>query len=169
MRRSQRSLALTTAPLAFLSVFVLSAAGGEPKDYLKDGKLKEKIEVLQLHGGFAGMTGTYFTIEPDGSWATGPVLPKRETRGDPKAKGKLTADQLAELAKALARHDLATLPSHGETTVNPAVVRVRFGDKVSELQPKPGKASEDEDKAVRARYAGIVEAVTGLLKDPKAE
>jgi len=165
----RRSVRLVAALLTVFGVSLASAAAGEAGDYLKDGRLKDRIEVIDLQGGFAGLTGTYYAIEPDGSWSTGPILPPKEKRGEPKAKGKLTADQLAELAKDFARYDLAGLPSHGETTVNPKVVRVRFGDKVSELQPKPGKSTAEEDRAIRARYAGIAQAVTRACKDAKAE
>ena len=133
--------------------------------YVKDGKLTAKVEVLELQGGFAGFTGTYCTIEPDGSWATGPVLP-RDKRGEPTAKGKLTAEQIKGLAKAFAANDLANLPSHGMTETNPKVVAISFGRKKSELQPKPAGKPE-EDKAIRARYAGIVDAVKAATKGGK--
>ena len=47
------------------------------------------------------------------------------------------------------------------------VIKVCFGKRVSELQPKPGKSSEEEDKVIRARYDGIVCAVKTLCKEPK--
>src|SRR5262245_23898328 len=102
-------------PLCLLSTALavcglsLVRAGDQPEHYLKDGKLKDRIEVRQLQGGVAGFTGTYYAIEADGSWSTGPVLPPKEEKGEPKAQGKLTREQLAELAKDLARHELAHL------------------------------------------------------------
>ncbi len=142
-------------------------ADEKPGDYLKDGKLKEAVEVRKLQGGFAGFTSTYCRIEPDGSWSTGAVLPRDKVQE--KAKGKLTAEQLAGLAKEFAKFDLAHLPNHGEAVTNPKVVRVRFGMATSELQPKPGKATPEEDKAVRARYDGIAQAVKAVCKEPKKD
>src|SRR5436190_898826 len=155
-------------PLSFIligsSLSIAPAAQPTAGSYLKDGKLKERIEVRELQGGFAGFTGTYYEIEPDGSWATGPVLPPQSRRGDPTAKGKLTADQLAQLAKEFARLDLANLPSHGESVTNPKIMRVYFGTRMVELQPNPGKASPEQDKAIRARYDGIFQAVKAACK-----
>jgi len=145
----------------------LARAGERAGDYLKDGKLKERVEVLQLQGGVAGLTGDYYVIEADGSWSAGPMLPPKGEKGAPKAKGKLTGGQLAQLAKELARYDLAHLPSHGAPVVNPRAVRVRFGKSVSELQPGPAKAPAEQDKAIRARYDGIVQAVKGLCMESK--
>ncbi len=80
------------------------------------------------------------------------------------AKGKLNAEQLAELAKSLASNDLASLPNHGAPVANPRVTVVHFGTKRSELQPQPGKANADDDQAIRTRYAKIVESVRALCK-----
>jgi hypothetical protein len=145
-------------------------AGEQPGDYLtKAGMLKERLEVFELQGGFAGFTGTYHTIAPDGSWSTGSVLPPREEKGEPKAKGKLTSAQLAKLAQELARHNLANLPNHGKPVVNPQVIKIRFGNRVAELQPEAGASPPAEDKAIRARYQGIAQAVKALCKEPKKE
>jgi hypothetical protein len=145
-------------------------AGDQPGDYLtKDGALKERREVLELQGGFAGCTGTSSALTPDGSWSTGPVLPPSEEKGEPQAKGKLTPEQLAKWAKELARHNLANLPSHGKPVVNPQVSKIRFGTKTVELQPEAGDSPPAEDKASRARYQGIAQAVKALCKEPKRE
>lgn len=158
MRSSSYLLAVLFCVLHMLPVH----AADKPEDYLADGKLKERIEIQQLQGGFAGFTGTYCAIEPDGAWSTGQVLPrmmKRET-----AQGKLNAEQLAELAKSLATNDLATLPNHGAPVANPAVTVVLYGMNRSELQPKPGKANAEADQAIRARYASLVSTVKSLCK-----
>jgi hypothetical protein len=147
---------------AVLGLSVLHAEG--PADYLKEHKLKERLEVRELQGGVVGFTGTFTVIEPDGAWSTGPVL--QDKAGEPKAKGKLTAEQLALLAKDLSRYDLLTLPKQGEPVVNPRVVKITYGKTISELQPSPGKDAE-ADKAIRARYTGIVAAVKTLCVEPK--
>jgi hypothetical protein len=148
-------------PALIVAVFALSI---QAADYLTpEGKLKERIEVRDLQGGFAGFTGKYYAIETDGAWVAGDVGPN-EKLGPPATKGKATPEQLAALAKALGQHDLAALASHGETETNPKVVKITFGKKTMELQPKPGKADATADKAVRVRYQGIVDAVKALCR-----
>ena len=159
----RRAFGLLLVGLAALTPSPVRA--GDPADYLKDGKLKEPLEVTQLQGGFAGFTGTYYAIEADGAWSTGSVL--KGKNGDPKASGKLTGEQLAQLAKELAKQDLAKLPSYGAPKVNPKVLKIRFGKTVSELQPGPGEGTADEGKAIRARYDAIAQAVMGLCKGLK--
>jgi hypothetical protein len=156
------SLYLLSLALCGLGLPVVRA-GDKSEDYLKDGKLKERLEVRVTQGGFAGFTGKYYAIEPDGSWNTGLVLPPREKKGEPKSQGKLNAKQLAQLANDLASNDLATLPNHGEPRVNPRVIEVCFGKKTSRLQLNPGRSTPEADQAIRARYAGVVQAVKALL------
>ncbi|HYT89531.1 MAG TPA: hypothetical protein VEL76_12565 [Gemmataceae bacterium] len=162
-------LCLLVAAFPVLGLSVVQA-GEKPGDYLtKDGKLKEPIEVRELQGGFAGFTGTFYLIEPDGSWGRGAVPPRaaKDQKLAPKAQGKLTAEQLADLAKEFARYNLANLPNHGKPVVNPQVVRIRFGTKVSELQPARGNSTPEEDQTIRARYQGIAQAVKSLCKESK--
>lgn len=152
-----------------LTLLVLSAAraSDRPGEYLTvDGQLKDRVEVRELQGGIVGFTGTYYAIEADGSWSSGRISLRSE-RETPKDKGKLTKEQLAGLAEELARFKMASLPNHGETEVNPRVLEIRFGKRTSVLQPNPGVSLAEEDKAIRARYEGIVEAVHSLCKGPK--
>jgi hypothetical protein len=147
----------------------LAADAGEPRDYLtKDGQLKEPLEVLELQGGFAGFTGTYWAIDTDGKWSTGPYGPKNK-KGAAKEDGKLTPEQLATLARELAKFDLAGLPNHGKSETNPRVLQIRFGQKSVTLQPKKGDTAAKEDEAIRARYQGISQAVQALCKSAKTE
>lgn len=158
MRSSSYLLAVLFCGLNMLP----ANAADKPEDYLADGKLKERVEVQELQGGFAGFTGKYYAIEQDGSWSTGQVLPrmmKRET-----AQGKLNAEQLTELAKSLSSNDLASLPNHGKPVTNPQVTAILYGKTRSELQPERGKANDKEDQAIRTRYAKIVESVKALCK-----
>lgn len=147
------------------ALFVATCAvAAQAVDYLTPrGELKERVEVRDLQGGFAGFTGHYCAIEPDGTWAAGDVGPN-EKLGAPKAKGKATPEQLAALAKAFAQHNLSTLASHGEPETNPKVVKIAWGKKTAELQPKPGKAAPEADKAIRVRYQGVVDAVKAICK-----
>jgi len=154
--------------LVFLAFVSASIQAGEPAEsYLVNGKLKARIMVQVVHGGFAGFTGAYYAIEPDGSWTTGRAGPGKP--GAPQAKGKLSETQLAELAKCLAQHDLDNLPTYGKPTVNPMVTKIVYGNKVLQLNPRPGEATAEADKAIRARYNGIVQTIKALCKEPKKE
>ncbi len=143
-----------------LSWTLAAKAEDQTAAYLKEGKLTEQLVVYQLQGGFAGLTGKYYAIESDGSWTTGKYL--REMKSKPTASGKLTAEQLQELATELAKSDLATLPNHGKPQVNPKVTKITFGKNVSELQQSPGKPTEQADATVPSRYASIVSVVIKL-------
>jgi hypothetical protein len=155
--------------LACLSLFALALplrAADKPEDYLtKDGELKEKIEVVDVQGGFAGFTGTAWTIEPSGKWTTARVFNQKR---DMEKTGALTKDQLAKLAKELAAYDLSSLKGFGKPVTNPHQVTVRWGKQEATLivapggaLPKPGTDSLD------ARYAGIASAVKDVIGEKK--
>lgn len=149
-----------SAASLLLGLSLIARAEDMAAVYLKDGKLTGRLEVCQFQGGIVGFTGVYHVIDPDGAWSAGTVMNGKKE--EPKAKGKLHTEQLAELANELAKYDLANLPNHGEPHVNPKVIRIQFGNNVSELQLAYGKSSTKEDKAIRVRYKGVVAAVTML-------
>jgi hypothetical protein len=149
-------------------------AAPQASDYLKDGKLKERIEVRSVLLSIAGNSYSYYAIEPDGSWSMGMATPRSEL--EELAKGKLTPEQLAELAKELARFDLASLPTHGklvfdgrhiESGPRAHVTEIQYGSKVVVLYSGKGKSSDDEDQAIRVRYIGILAAVETLCMPPR--
>lgn len=129
-----------------------ASADERPGSYLKDGKLAEKLTVLELQGGFAGFTGTYTIVENDGEWSTGPILP-RDQRGAPTASGKLDAKQLTDLANVLAKNDLVNLRNAGTPVTNPQITTIAWGEHSVTLMPKA------KDPTIAARYEAIVEAV----------
>jgi hypothetical protein len=161
--------------LSLLAVAALSAAAGEQAaDYLtKDGKLRQKLEVRDVQGGFAGFTGKQWTVEPDGKWTVHRVLNKPvELEG----KGELTKEQLAALTAELARYGLKGLPGKkvGRPMANPHVVTITYGKQASTLTLGAGqmlpKVDPDKPRAtVEGRYAGIVRAVSKLLLVKKGE
>jgi hypothetical protein len=161
-----RLLSLT----ALLLLLAAAASGGDDRQpgYLTpDGKLAEALEVKDLQGGFAGFVGPRWVVEPSGKWMRAKLVAGKATA---EQGGELSKEQLAALAKALARYELRDLPDEGKPGVNPHVVTVRFGKKEVSLALKAGEAlpKVDPDKplaSVAARYAGIVAAVTDLLRD----
>jgi hypothetical protein len=153
---------MKSACAGLIVFFGVAAQDGD--DYLKDGKLTHPLKVVQLQGGFAGFTGTEYTIEPDGTWTTASVFNKKIT---PKDKGKLTAKELETLAGLLAKNELAKLPAKSgkQPGANPHTITIEFGKTkaalVGQMQPK---ADPNDAGSVESRFAGIVQGVRGLLK-----
>jgi hypothetical protein len=135
-------------------------------EYLKGNQLIEPIEIVELQGGVVGFTGTYYTIEKDGNWTTGPVLPGKGEKGVPTDKGRLTSEQLVQLSKQLHKYKLSNLPSHGASAVNPHVVKIKLGQMVKVLNPDPGDTSKEDDQSIRDRYKGILNSVKSLCTAP---
>jgi hypothetical protein len=155
-------------PVLLLVFGALAAsAAGKPGDYLtRDGKLKEKLVLTDLQGGFAGFNGPKITIEPSGKWTRAKLVARRETV---EKTGVLSKDQLATLAKELARYDLRALKSHKESRgANPHVVTLTFGKKEVRLTLKTGAALPKPGKTVPGRFGGIATAVEKLIAPKKA-
>jgi hypothetical protein len=116
-----------------------TSRAAEPGDYLtKDGKLSRVLEFRDGQSGFAGMTGTAWRVEPDGSCTVATFLNEKlqkTLRG-----GKLSEKQLAALAGHLAALDVAGLPNElgGFTGANPQVFALRFGDQTATATVAPG-------------------------------
>jgi hypothetical protein len=157
-----------------LATAALSAWAGEPGEYLtKDGRLTQRLEVRDVQGGFAGFTGRQWTVEPSGKWTVHRV---RNKPVEVEASGELSKDQLAALAKELARYGLRDLPTQKlkRPMANPHVVTVKFGKHTATLELNAGESlpavdAEKPRATVGGRYAGLVNAVTKLLPAKKGE
>jgi hypothetical protein len=124
--------------------------------------LKETLRIKDVQGGFAGFTGTQWTIEPSGEWTIATVFNRQLTE---KAKGKLSAQQLAELGRELEKYKVEGLTSSGKPTTNPHEVTVLLGKKTATLILKPGERLPKADAdSVEGRYAGIAQYVKQLLE-----
>ncbi len=159
-----------TRAVASLALGLLAAAwavAADAGDYLtQDGKLKETLDLTDVQGGFAGFTGKGYVVEPSGEWK---LLKVFNDKKDVEAKGTLSKEQLAALAKELAAYDLAGLADTkaGKAGANPHVVTVHWGKKetvvtlnASDPLPRPDKTS------VGGRVAGVAAAVADLAKAP---
>jgi hypothetical protein len=154
-----------------LGLGVAPAPGqGKAKGYLTDdGQLTQSLEIRDVQGGFAGFTGTHTKIEPDGKWTVGRVFRQKV---EVQRSGKLTKEEVATLAGALAKYDLLGLKSEGKTTTNPHVLTVEFGKQKAVLtlgagQQPPAPDRDNPTASVPGRFAGITAAVRDLLKDGK--
>ena len=146
-------------------------ADDKPANYLQDGKLAHTLEIRDVQGGFAGFTGRLWTVEPSGRWTLSRVM---NQKAEVEKKGELTKEELATLAKELARHDLARLTSKapGRPMANPHVVSIKFGKLDVSLTlgagvPLPKPDPENPKATIEGRYAGIANAVQQAVKGKK--
>jgi hypothetical protein len=130
--------------------------------YLDGKQLIAPLEVFELQGGVVGLSGTFYTIEPDGVWLSGSILPGRGKKGEVTARGTLSGAQLAQLSEQLHRYQLSSLLNHGAPAVNPRVVKIKFGQELRVLNPGLGNHSKEEDQQIRKRYHGILSVVKKL-------
>jgi hypothetical protein len=163
-----KTLTPAALSLGLLAALVGFATAADPSDYLtKDGTLKDPLEVKDVQGGFAGFNGKAWVIETSGDWKLLKVVGEKT---DVEAKGTLTKEQLAALAKEFAKYDLMGLlgKTEGKPMTNPRVVTVKSGKKDATLNlPAGGPLPKPEADSVPGRFSGIAAAVADLAKAPK--
>lgn len=157
--------------LGFVGLCAAVAIAADANEYLtKEGHLTAVLKLQDGQMGFAGTTGTSWTIECDGQWKQCSVFNEKE---EPQCSGKLDKKQLEALAAVLTEHKMKKLPdSFGkQVDVNPKVYTLSFGDKKSELTLDGGEelagAKGVKDAEALKRYAAIVDCVKGMCKEDK--
>ena len=137
--------------------------------YLVDGKLAKPLVFKDAQGGFAGFSGYLWTFNPDGSWTRQSFL--NETVREADQKGKLTKEQLTQLAETLAKQDAIGLPEKigKDIGANPHVFTISWGDKQSKLIAQAGSPLPDskDSKSAEARFAAIAKTILELAKPEK--
>jgi hypothetical protein len=130
-----------------------------------DCPAKPMLTVKDSQDGFAGTTGTVWTIKPDCSYE---VARLRGTEvSPPHLKGQLTPEQQSQLAAALSSAAIETLPSRiGEPApVNSRQISVDYGGKTAVLNLGMGDPSvqgPSHDPAHRViEISKTVKGVTG--------
>ena len=130
--------------------------------------LTERVELQELQSGFAGVTGTVWTIETDGRFVISRKINEQVT---PRAEGTLDAAQLSKIAEALAAADAATLPATigDPPPVNPRTVILQIGDKPSTLftagAVEAGPSGGDAESRL-LNIAAAIKDVVGLPPEP---
>lgn len=137
-----------------------------PNDYLTaDGKLRQRLEIVVSQPERDQTTATLYNVRPDGAWSTWSLsLRDGSWQGAVSARGRLTDAQLARLAAVLAKHELLGLRDHGTPRGNARTVTFKYGPRPAMLWPGVDERAAETDAAVRARYAGILEAVQALCR-----
>jgi hypothetical protein len=160
--------------LACVLLGLSAGTGGAADDlsrYLtKDGKLTQKLELVDEEGGFV-VTGWKWTIEPSGEWTVDPPAAGAKPR-----KGKLTRKELAALARHLASQDLAKLPEQFGRKARGSGFHnfvLTFGKKHSRLTLYPGEglkdaapARGDPNAAAWSRFTALVLVIQKWTEPP---
>ena len=126
--------------VAFTLLFVgaLQAALSPDKFLTKEGRLTATLTLKDGQGGFVGITGSIWTVRPDGSWDRQRFINARIDKPD--QQGKLTAKQLQALADVLAHAQIHKLPDRlGKFRgANPHVVTLSWGKSTCVWTLPPG-------------------------------
>lgn len=111
----------------------------DPLRLLANGRLLGPLTVTEQQSGFAGITGTTWTVEADGRYRA--VRFVNERVEPPYKQGQLAAAPLRTLGATLER-ELATLPARlgQEAEINPRTVVIRFAQRTWTLALPPGQS-----------------------------
>jgi hypothetical protein len=150
--------------LWFLAAVVVCTAPPQ-QTQAADCPAKPMLTIKDSQDGFAGKTGTIWTIKPDCSYE---VARFRGTEiSPPHLKGQLTPEQQSQLAGALATAAVETLPAHiGEPApINSRQISIDYGGKTAVLNLGMGDAAlqgPSRDPAQRVvEISKTVKRVTG--------
>ena len=121
--------------------------------------LSAPLTIKDTQSGFAGETGTVWTIAPDCSYTVARQIGLQTV--DPHKRGRLTQEQQAQLKKLLDRVTAAALPKElgAETQVNARRITLSYDGKDSTLTLAPGATD------VSAIRAAAGNAAAGALLD----
>jgi hypothetical protein len=157
-----RSLLCCTIVAATLAATSPTLAA-PPVVLTKDGKLVQPLVVRDVQGGFAGFTGTEWSVNPSGDYVVSSV---RRGKAEAQKKGRLRPQQLAALVKALARCDAAKelTPAKAFDGANPHVISVKVGERQFSLRLPPGakppKADPDKPPTSETEwFAAVLQTV----------
>jgi hypothetical protein len=149
--------------LAGLLVSALACLAPMHRTQAAECPVKPMLTIKDSQDGFAGKTGTIWTVKPDCSFEIA------RFRGDdvsaPHAKGQLTPEQQSQLAAVLSTEAIATLPSHsGEASpVNNRQITIDYGGKTAVLDLGMGDpAGQGNLPDPARRVVAISRAVKGV-------
>ena len=160
--------------IAFILLFVGALQAALPRDKFltKEGRLSATLTLKDGQGGFAGFTGSIWTVRPDGSWDRKRFINRTMRKAD--QQGKLTAKQLHSLADVLAHAQVDKLPHKmGKFRgANPHVVTLSWGKHqcvwtLPPGSPVPKYPDQPFGKLTpQDRFAEIFQILLKILKKP---
>ena len=127
------------------------------------------LTVKDTQGGFAGETGTVWTIAPDCNFTVARQIGLKILA--PHKQGRLTSEQQARLRELLDRMAVVALPERlgGESQVNARQIALSYAGKQSVLNLPPGggdlnalrRATGDDPAGRMLELADILRGMTG--------
>lgn len=150
-------------PVAAIALLGLVTAMASPPSE----RLSAPLELKVSQSGFAGVTGTVTTIEPDGAYRVSSFV--NDMTRPPESEGRLPPDDVREIARTLQARDFSHLPAElGETTpVNAKTVTLSYGGHSTTLSLPPGaelpapRAPDSPEGQFAAIVQSVEEAVGG--------
>jgi hypothetical protein len=156
--------------------------GGNDQDMLKflksDGALAEQIVFQDVQSGAPGLVGTKFVVQRDGTWNKFFVHGTREI---PKGNGKLTSQDLSNIAAVLVAEHFDALPEklgddHPDKNPNPHYVKIAFGKERKQIELPSRVELEDfvkqakgKDRESIERFDAIVKSISAMVGDDRSE
>ena len=136
-----------------------------PHQAQADCPAKPMLTIIESQDGFAGKTGTIWTIKPDCSYEVSRFQGSKVS--PPHLEGQLTAEQQAQLASALATAAVETLPARiGERApIDSRYISINYGGKTAVLNLGMGGAALQGPQDPAHRVVEIIKAVKSVTGD----
>lgn len=150
--------------LLFASWTVIAVVAGADAYLTPEGRLHAPLELRESQSGFAGVTGTRWTIAPDGRWTRAGFI--NDQVRPPDRQGRLSGQQLAELAGRLAQQGFTALPARlGQPPpINPRTLSIRFGTDETALVLHPDEARNADLTGQAGAFRELFEVLVELLE-----
>ncbi|MEA5594020.1 hypothetical protein [Rivularia sp. UHCC 0363] len=172
-KRFLQQLILITIFISFLGFITVMAMGTLnhnpfPK---QDGNLIAELEFKDGQMGFVGISGTSWTILPDGTSRANRFV--NDTVSSAYKTCLLDKRELASIAKVLSDVNFAELPPDipSEPTINPHLLTVRVGEKSSTLQLQAGetienalKTEQNKQETPRWKFLTVAGEINQLIR-----
>lgn len=141
----------------------------------KDGQLTAKLALKDAQAGFAGDSGTAWTIDPDGTFRVARFFNDKVEK--PYREGQLNKEELVTLAKVLTAQGFFGLPTEvgRAPEVNRRRITISFGEKTSTLVLRAGQDIMEatprggEPVSPQGRFSAIVQAIQRAVEDDKSD
>jgi hypothetical protein len=172
-KRSVKQLILITIfifCLGFMGAIAMNKSSSN--SFLKEnGNLIAELEFKDGQSGFVGVSGTSWTILPDGSSRANRFV--NDTISSAYKTCLLDKRELASIAKVLSDVNFAELPPDipSEPTINPHHLTIRLGEKSSTLQLEAGETIENalqarrnQGETLQTRFLDIALEINQLIQ-----
>lgn len=156
-------------PIAPLFLFLLL---GSMTPVMADDERKD-LEVRLTQSGFAGESGSLWTIEPSGRWSRQEIAGGEVQPVEGQSTGVLDSRQMDRLLEVLRQNDFETLPDKvgSNARANPRRLTISWGEKRVEIVTSAGvdptaapPAESSDGERPESRAAAIARTVQELTE-----